>query len=358
MAPESENLIVRGGLCLACLSAAWAADGDWCDAKLILSGECGNAVAVGAPLRPGWGRVAPKVDRPTMGRFLSTWKDRAANRVARCVVWALRHALDEVGQDPARRQAAVRDVVTTLMEGDPVVRDAVWLLAHQRPRMDLAYLPGDIQKRLYEIATDKSARFLFAQHPDAPPHRSADTLLRACVQRALGGDRGGLFLEFGVYEGRTIRLIAEEVRPYGVVVHGFDSFRGLPEDWNDTGRKGAFDRGGQMPEVPDHVHLHAGWFEESLPAFLQDHPGRVSFVHIDSDLYSSARTVLLGVRDRLGAGSVLLFDELLNYPTFEQHEFRAFTEFLAETGWSCECLGYDTQGFAAGFVLKEAPACA
>ncbi len=277
--------------------------------------------------------------------------------MARYVVWALRQALMEVGQDPARRQAAVRDVVTTLMGGDVVTRDAVWLLAHQRPRMDLAYLPGDIQKRLYEIATDKSARYLFEQYPDAPSCRAAETLMSACVQRALNAGPPGLFLEFGVYDGRTIRLIADEVRPHGVDVHGFDSFRGLPEDWNETGRKGAFDRGGLLPEVPANVRLHAGWFDASLPVFLQDHPGRVSFVHIDSDLYSSARTVLQGVRDRLGVGSVLLFDELLNYPAFEQHELRAFKEFLAETGWVCECLGYDTHGFAAGFVLKEEAAC-
>lgn len=293
-----------------------------------------------------------------MRRFLVSLKDRAANRVARYVVWALRQALVEVGQDPARRQAVVREVVTTLMEGDPVTRDAVWLLAHQRPRMDLAYLPGDIQKRLYEIATDKSARYLFEQFPNAPPCRSAEILMRACVQRALKAGPPGLFLEFGVYDGRTIRLIADEIRPYGADVHGFDSFRGLPEDWNDTGRKGSFDRGGQLPEVPGNVRLYPGWFDATLPVFMREHPGRVSFVHIVSDLYSSARTVLGEVRDRLGVGSVLLFDELLNYPAFEQHELRAFKEFLAETGWVCECLGYDTHGFAVGFVLKEAAACA
>jgi len=292
-----------------------------------------------------------------MRRLLVSLKDRAANRVARHVVWALRQALDEVGRDPVRRQAAVRDMVTTV-QGDPILCDAVWMLANQRPRMDLQYLPGDIQKRLYELATEKSAQFLFSQYPEAPPCRSAELLLRACVLRALSAGPPGLFLEFGVYDGRTIRLIADEVRPYGVDVHGFDSFRGLPEAWNDTGRKGAFDRGGQLPEVPGNVRLYPGWFDATLPVFMQEHPGRVSFVHIDSDLYSSAHTVLQGVRDRLGVGSVLLFDELLNYPGFEQHEFRAFREFLVETGWVCECLGYDTHGFAAGFVLKEAAACA
>src|SRR5262245_26000335 len=39
----------------------------------------------------------------------------------------------------------------------------------------------------------------------------------------------GLYLEFGVWRGRTINLIAKRV--FYETVHGFDSFEGLPEEW-------------------------------------------------------------------------------------------------------------------------------
>lgn len=39
----------------------------------------------------------------------------------------------------------------------------------------------------------------------------------------------GHYLEFGVFTGGTIKFMAKRVN--GAVIHGFDSFEGLPEDW-------------------------------------------------------------------------------------------------------------------------------
>ncbi len=58
----------------------------------------------------------------------------------------------------------------------------------------------------------------------------------------------GLFLEFGVYKGSTIRAIASWTKS---TVHGFDSFEGLPVDWTGTTeQRGAFDMKGCLPRVP------------------------------------------------------------------------------------------------------------
>lgn len=38
----------------------------------------------------------------------------------------------------------------------------------------------------------------------------------------------GLWLEFGVHEGKSLNMIAEIAE---TTVYGFDSFRGLPKDW-------------------------------------------------------------------------------------------------------------------------------
>jgi hypothetical protein len=139
----------------------------------------------------------------------------------------------------------------------------------------------------------------------------------------------GHYLEFGVFTGGTIRFIAGRVR--GRVVHGFDSFAGLPEAWSgfSLGRR-AFDRRGRLPRVPANVRLHRGQFDQSLPPWLDANPGPVAFIHIDCDLYSATRTVLALLAGRIVPGTVILFDEYFNFPNWEAHEFRAFQEFTAE----------------------------
>lgn len=82
-----------------------------------------------------------------------------------------------------------------------------------------------------------------------------------------------------------------------------------------------------MPALPAHVQLHRGWFEDTLPAYVADETGKLRFVHVDCDLYSSTKTVLEGLRPLIQAGSVFMFDEFLGFEGFEQHEFRAWHEF-------------------------------
>ena len=168
-------------------------------------------------------------------------------------------------------------------------------------------------------------------------------LLRDAVDAA-GLD--GLFLEFGVYKGNTIRAIASGTRRG---VHGFDSFEGLPEDWQGTmERRGAFDMKGRLPRVPANVTLHRGWFDQTLAPFLDEHGGPVAFVHMDCDLYASSKTVLELIGPRLVPGTVMVFDDYFNYPNWQAHEFRAFQELVG-----ARKLAYDYVGFTArgGTVL-------
>ena len=156
------------------------------------------------------------------------------------------------------------------------------------------------------------------------------------LQRALdAAPAQGLTLECGVYFGRSLGLIAQ--RTAGAV-HGFDSFEGLPEAWSAAEGPGAYSTGGRMPDVAANVTLHAGWFQDTLPAFLAQNAGPVRLLHVDCDLYSSTRTVLTALADRLVPGSVVVFDDMLAYPGFEQHELRAFEEFVAERGIRWELL--------------------
>jgi tetratricopeptide (TPR) repeat protein len=174
---------------------------------------------------------------------------------------------------------------------------------------------------------DAVAALLPALSPDVQLFGVAGTLLR----HALAGAEGeGMVLEFGVRRGNSINQIAEATDQ---TVHGFDSFTGLPEAWNNE-PAGVLTTGAQLPPVRDNVVLHAGWFDDTLLAFLARHSGPVRFVNIDSDIYSSASTVLTALADRLQSGSVLVFDEFIGNKSWRDDEFKAFHEFIAATGRS------------------------
>lgn len=148
----------------------------------------------------------------------------------------------------------------------------------------------------------------------------------------------GLYLEFGVKKGETIREIAAMTSN---IVHGFDSFEGLPEDWTGTILlKGRFNKQGKLPGVPKNVILHAGWFNETLPTFKKLHPDPIAYMHIDCDLYSSTRTIFEHLADRIIPGTVIVFDEYFNYPNWQQHEYKAFQEFIHAHGITYEYLGF------------------
>jgi len=136
----------------------------------------------------------------------------------------------------------------------------------------------------------------------------------------------GAILEFGVATGRTINHIAR-LKP-DHFIHGFDSFEGLPEDWTSRMPKGFFKREA-LPRVRNNVKLHVGWFDQTLPQWKAQYGNApLQLLHIDSDLYSSAVTILETLKDNIVAGTVIIFDEYINYPGWELDEFRAWQEFV------------------------------
>lgn len=163
-------------------------------------------------------------------------------------------------------------------------------------------------------------------------------LYEVCMKQVLPK---GHLMEFGVYVGHSINYLADLVpnRKF----HGFDSFEGLPEEWvrdkdakQGTLRKGHF-RMGKLPEVRSNVTLHKGWFNDTLPVWLQDNPGEVAFIHNDSDIYSSSIFTLKMLDCRMVPGTIILFDELIpwneasqgrGYPNWREHEWKALSEWM------------------------------
>jgi hypothetical protein len=147
-----------------------------------------------------------------------------------------------------------------------------------------------------------------------------------------------LWLEFGVNSGNTINYISKFTNDK---VYGFDSFEGLPEKWRDGFDKGCFNRDGNLPEVNDNVELIKGWFNETLPNFIKMQDKKVSFIHLDADLYSSTKYVLDILKDYIDNDCIIIFDELVNYPGFDGDtgELRAFYEFITENKVNYEWIG-------------------
>ena len=167
----------------------------------------------------------------------------------------------------------------------------------------------------------------------------------------------GMALEFGVADGASLRHVSKQsTRRF----HGFDSFEGLPENWSGTfERKGKFSRAGDLPAVPVNVTLHPGWFSHTLPIILKTHPNeRVAFLHVDCDIYSSTRTVFELLAPRLGPGSVIVFDEYFNYPNWRRHEFKAFQEFIRDSGVAYSYLGFAQKNGHVAVRLGEPSAAA
>lgn len=156
----------------------------------------------------------------------------------------------------------------------------------------------------------------------------------------------GLVLEFGVYFGRSLRMLADLLP--GRRIHGFDSFQGLPEDWYDHEPAGAYSTAGVLPAAPPpEATLHTGWFKDTLPPFLRQNPDAdIALVHLDCDLYSSTKDVLDALGSRLRPGAVLVFDDFLAHPEWRHHQFKAFDEARRRFDWSYDIL-------AASILTKQ-----
>lgn len=169
------------------------------------------------------------------------------------------------------------------------------------------------------------------------------TALFEYIYRNVFLHREGEVLEFGVYKGGTIRALASIFNQQKI--YGFDSFKGLPEPWfkqkavkesKVKHKKGVF-AVSRLPKVPNNVELVKGFFDKSLPEWLINNKiDKIKLLHIDSDLYSSAKFILTTLNDYIVPGTVIIFDELYPwgnyaiYDLWEEGEWKALKEWTQE----------------------------
>jgi len=202
---------------------------------------------------------------------------------------------------------------------------------------------GDTQKAMTHLEIVESGESLYRARLDAwryikSANKKMPTIIGSNIHAfKLGIEAAvvdGLVLEFGVRFGTSIRQISTLVDQD---VHGFDSFQGLPESWHSEA-KGSYSTKGVIPSVPQNVTLHDGWFEETLPGFVEKYPEPVRFMNIDCDIYSSTKTVLENFAKQIIPGTVIVFDEYIGNEHWRKDEFKAFQEAVLKYDWKYEYL--------------------
>lgn len=152
--------------------------------------------------------------------------------------------------------------------------------------------------------------------------------------------------EFGIAQGATSALLANEIRETGKNLYLFDSFQGLgrPTDKdlliNDIFNLGSMEKyEGTMAEPvesvqsrlrdinfdPQRVRLVPGFIEETI-----DQPGlptNVCFAYVDFDFYKPIRLTLDFLATRLSVGGTVVVDD---YGFFSAGAKTAVDEFMAQ----------------------------
>jgi hypothetical protein len=148
-----------------------------------------------------------------------------------------------------------------------------------------------------------------------------------------GALKNGFWAEFGVYQGATLNRAYEKVKHTIPVFAGFDSFKGLPVTWRPGFGAGifatAFER--VRSALPNDIELYEGWFQNTVQEFLGNHPRMpAALVHHDGDLFVSTSITFSLLSTRIVPGSVMCFDELLGYPSYQDHEILSLFVWMQE----------------------------
>lgn len=153
------------------------------------------------------------------------------------------------------------------------------------------------------------------------------------------------YIEFGVFEGKSIKYFAKQNNNKESVFIGLDSFEGLPSDWKEM-PKGTFNTNGLIPNTNDkRIHFVKGWFQNiwnDADTLIRDFLGDNLFVHFDADLYSSTLFALTKI-DGYGKEYYALFDEFFNEEMLALdayiNSYNASVDFIAKTDY----LGHPNQ---------------
>jgi hypothetical protein len=152
------------------------------------------------------------------------------------------------------------------------------------------------------------------------------------------------FYEFGVWRASSFKYLLRSFKGG----YGFDTFTGLPEDW-DVGvgieQAGSYSSDGNVPKLKGGEFI-VGKFEDTLPVFFSENRPMASIINFDADLYSSTICALNSSKPVIDEDTILIFDELIMNESWERDEFKALNEFC-----SINLLSYEV--IAISFLTKQ-----
>lgn len=158
------------------------------------------------------------------------------------------------------------------------------------------------------------------------------------------------YLEFGVCEGHSFNWWLQHNPAASSRFYGFDTFTGLPEQW-DQFKAGDMTMHGNFPDVKGDTRAEfiKGLFQDTLPAFVKRlDNSRRKIIHLDADLYSSTLYVLGYLEPYLNEGDIIMFDEF-GVPT---HEFLAFINYQSAYRRELEPIAAANNYFFTAFKVK------
>ena len=157
-----------------------------------------------------------------------------------------------------------------------------------------------------------------------------------------------LILEFGVEQGSSGKVISDFFPEE--IIYGFDSFNGFKEVkedsfWNYAGFQKAFSNQ-KIPDINKNYKIIKGYVEDTLEKFLNTiDMSKIDtiFVHLDLDIYEPTKFVLSQLLKK-NKKIIVMFDELYNYPGFENHEYRALFEEVIKKKHNYKYISFTDKG--------------
>ncbi len=170
----------------------------------------------------------------------------------------------------------------------------------------------------------------FEKHLQNVIHLDGFEIRKYAIEKSLLNDKekNKFYLEFGVWKGTTANFFSEYVNK----LYAFDSFEGLREDWVGTRLpKGHFNLDKKIPKLNKNIEPIVGFIQDTLEDFLKKHNPKINFAHMDMDTYESTKYALEKLKPYLIKDSIILFDELYNFPGWRNGEYKALQETFDES---------------------------
>jgi len=189
---------------------------------------------------------------------------------------------------------------------------------------------------------ERQGRFrLLSDLAGTPPGEAYEIIRLLAATAAVTGD----VCEFGVAQGFTSALIANEIRDSPKTLHLFDSFEGLskpaPEDTlkddiESRGDMAAYEGSmanpvesvksklAALPFAPDRYVIHRGFVQDTLDA-SGNLPNMVAFAYLDMDLYEPTALALAWLDHVTPEGAAIVVDD---YDFFSTGVKTAVDEFV------------------------------